>query len=125
MSLESLAGGDGEGGGGVASDLEHLLQEMRSSSGGDEAQLIAGELGEILESHRASLTSQVSLKLSVDRDGVCIRFLADSGREYLIETSTNFTDWQPLGEAVNQGNGEFEFIDGEMVGRRFYRVLLR
>jgi hypothetical protein len=42
----------------------------------------------------------------------------------VVEASTNLVDWEPIGVAVDQGNGLFQFEDPEAArySSRFYRV---
>jgi hypothetical protein len=53
-----------------------------------------------------------------------LHFEGDEGRAYLIETSTDLEHWTPLGEAIDKGRGQFEFIDEATGPDRvaFYRV---
>jgi hypothetical protein len=44
---------------------------------------------------------------------------------YIIEASTNLVDWQMIGVAQDQGDGTFDFDDGDAphMSARYYRVV--
>jgi hypothetical protein len=48
-------------------------------------------------------------------------------RIYLIEASTNLTDWEIIGTAADHGDGTFEFYDQDVSkhSSRFYRIIGR
>ncbi len=53
-----------------------------------------------------------------------VKFAAAPGRAYLVQASTNLTDWITVGVATELGTGAFEFEDTEAdkFAGRFYRV---
>ena len=54
-----------------------------------------------------------------------LQLLGDSGHNYTVAASTNMLDWEPIGAAVDRGNGTFEFEDTNAVriATRFYRII--
>jgi hypothetical protein len=54
-----------------------------------------------------------------------LSFLGGPNRTYLIEASTNLTDWQTVSTNMAQTNGVFQFIDGYVSNFpiRFYRMV--
>jgi hypothetical protein len=55
---------------------------------------------------------------------VCLDYSSTPGQTNWISASDNLTDWIPLGVAVTEANGRFEFQDGDsrLKQHRFYRV---
>jgi len=53
-----------------------------------------------------------------------MQFAGDSGKLYLIESSTNLVDWELIGIASSTTNGQFQFDDKEAgrFARRYYRL---
>jgi hypothetical protein len=56
---------------------------------------------------------------------VQMQMSAEPGRLCIVEVSTNLMHWEPLGLAVDHGNGSFSFEDPAAVRRpnRFYRLV--
>jgi hypothetical protein len=54
-----------------------------------------------------------------------LHFSGEAGRRYIIEASTNLTDWEMIGVAAGEADGSFGFEDARsaMFPSRFYRVL--
>jgi len=55
-----------------------------------------------------------------------LQFSTSSGKSPVIAASTNMTDWELIGVAVDRGDGTFEFEDAAAIrfGSRFYRFIL-
>ena len=51
-----------------------------------------------------------------------LHFTGAPGQSYLVEGSTNLTDWETLGPATETEAGSFEFGDAAGLPIRFYRV---
>ncbi|PYM09614.1 MAG: hypothetical protein DME18_17660, partial [Verrucomicrobia bacterium] len=62
-----------------------------------------------------------------EKDGhVRVQFSGATGRTYLIEASTDFKSWLPVGVGTERGEGEFEFEEtGSPLPCRFYRIITR
>ena len=56
---------------------------------------------------------------------VQLLFVAEPGPAYGVEASTNLTDWELIGVAVDHGEGTFGFTDtnAALFPNRFYRVV--
>jgi hypothetical protein len=56
---------------------------------------------------------------------VQLRFTGDSATTYFVEASTNLVDWETIGEAVDLGDGTFDFEDKDAatMPNRFYRIV--
>jgi hypothetical protein len=54
-----------------------------------------------------------------------LSFTGTSGQAYIIEASTNLTDWQMIGVANDRGDGTFDFDDSGSTNltQRFYKVI--
>ena len=56
-----------------------------------------------------------------------VQFTGVPGRAYLLQTSTNLTDWQVLGQIPDGGGGLFQLgdADSDKIPLRYYRVVSR
>jgi hypothetical protein len=56
---------------------------------------------------------------------VQMQFQAERGPDYVLEASTNLTDWEKIGMAVDHGDGTFSFEDptAARLPNRFYRIV--
>jgi len=54
-----------------------------------------------------------------------LEFSSDKARTYLVEASTDLTQWDEIGAAEHDGNGNFHFEDmqAEAFPARYYRVV--
>ena len=68
-----------------------------------------------------------SIKPRVERVGrkIHIKFAGSTGSHYVIEASTNLTEWVAIGVPNDLGNGSFQFEDEGNLPFRFYRVVAR
>lgn len=64
------------------------------------------------------------LSVQIVNGNPLLEFSADEGRTYVIEASTNLSDWDAIGNADLQGQGMFQFEDDSASGlpARYYRV---
>jgi len=67
---------------------------------------------------------QVSASSRVKDSYIQFEFRGKSGLPYLVLSSTNLTDWSPIGAACEAGPGHFRFRARETGGeaRRFYKT---
>jgi subtilisin family serine protease len=68
-------------------------------------------------------TRNVTLKVTRTTTSVSITATGPAGRELELQSSSNFTNWQPAGTAFSDGNGKAIFdVAPAATGNRFYRV---
>jgi hypothetical protein len=55
-----------------------------------------------------------------------LQFTGVAGQPYLVQASTNLTDWTVIGTATDLGDGKFEFADPDWTNYSacFYRIVL-
>lgn len=72
------------------------------------------------------LTSPINLDISITNGASLLKVTAPTNFVYLIEASTNLTDWTPMAMLLNT-NSVCRFLDTTRTNsdRRFYRVLLQ
>ncbi len=67
------------------------------------------------------------LALTYDGAIPTLKFSADPVRTYVVQTSTDLVDWQTIGTATEneEGNGDFKFVDTQSTDlpSRYYRVM--
>ena len=64
------------------------------------------------------------LMLDFDNNNPRLRFSADETRTYTVQASTDLSHWQELGDASDEGTGQFQFEDTDANSNlRYYRVV--
>jgi tetratricopeptide (TPR) repeat protein len=108
-------------------DHKKLEQALAELVDGD-TEAATGRSDEAIEHYRQAWRHAQHLRLQPQRgtseDDLRLEFLADAGQRYILEASTNLTDWVTLGQTRADADGCVGFEDHvtRPLTARFYRV---
>ncbi len=109
------------------------LTNVQSLAAGVYSVRVTNVFGSVTSSGAQLLVQPVLLKpgntlqFQNAENGWTLNFTGEAGRKYAVQCSTNLMNWTTLGEAIEDENGHFRFVDPEFAKHPacFYRIVER